>query len=576
MVYTPVEVIDFIIHSTQHLLKRHFDIGFADRSVKVMDPFAGTGTFITRLLESGLFAGNLYEKYKYDLYANELILLAYYVAAVNIETTYSSLRRGGRYVPFGGINYTDTLSLNARYREDERHRKEATKIDKVFQEAHMRIRHQRGAHIHVLVGNPPYSKGQSKYDDDNPNVKYDVLDQRIINTYFQKATTHDKKSLYDSYVRALRWASDRIGESGIISFVTNASFIRSETASGIRASLAEEFNEVWCFDLRGNQRTQGDVSKKEGGKIFGSGSRAPVAITILVKNPKKKGCMIRYHDIGDYHTREEKLEMIKDAKSIQGIKDWQTIKPDKHYDWLDQRGDEFSKYTVIGSKEVKSGNSNNAIFKMYSLGIATHRDVWVYNSIKKELSDTMKSCVSYCRTQKDVTPNPQRIQLDSTLKNKISRTKPHFSKEKIRISLYRPFFKQFLYFDDVWISAPYQIPKFFPEGDSKTPVIVIPDKGKKGEFSTLITNITPDLHLIEQSQAFPYMSIRTSTRERERERVENLVIIVPYKYTGEPSVIITDTTPDLEVIHHGQCFPFLYYREGRLRREYIGFYATGV
>ena len=358
VVYTPVEVIDFIIHSVEHLLKKNFGVCLNDRPVKIIDPFAGTGTFLTRLLESGLITDNLYEKYKKDLFADELILLAYYVATVNIETTYSSLRRGNSYVSFEGISYTDTLKINPRYRIGSEHRQEQKKLDSLFQVAHERIRKQRGSHVHVIIGNPPYSAGQSDYNDENPNVSYPDIDVRIEDTYIARVRQLDKnihqtRSLYDSYIRSLRWASDRIGTSGVVGFVTNASFLRSDTAAGVRACLAEEFNEIWCFDLRGNQRTQGEISRREGGKIFGSGSRAPVAITILARTPKKKSCIIHYKDIGDYLTQEQKLKIVNESKSVRGINDWQIITPDKHHDWLDQRGGEFNEYASIGNKATK-------------------------------------------------------------------------------------------------------------------------------------------------------------------------------------------------------------------------------
>ena len=398
IVYTPVEIIDFIINSVQYILEKEFNTEFNDRSVKVMDPFTGTGTFLTRLLESGFIQENMYEKYKHDLIANEMILLAYYIATVNIETTYQSLRKGHKYVPFGGISYTDTLKLNPRYRDDERHRTESATLDNLFKSAQGRIKLQKSTHVHVIIGNPPYSSGQSNYNEDNPNLKYDVLDERIGSTYAEKTTVHAKNALYDSYVRSIRWASDRIGTSGIIALVTNASFLKSETAQGIRASLENEFDYIWCYDLRGNQRTQGEISRKEGGKIFGSGSRAPVAIILLVKTTKNKNCIIKYHDIGDYITREGKLKIIQNTKSIQNIKNWNIIKPDKHNDWINQRDDRFTEYLPMGSHKAKSG-IDHTIFKFYSRGIGTSRDVWAYNSSINELAKNMKRHITYCNMQ---------------------------------------------------------------------------------------------------------------------------------------------------------------------------------
>ncbi|WOV92759.1 MAG: type ISP restriction/modification enzyme [Candidatus Nitrosoabyssus spongiisocia] len=503
IVFTPVEIVDFIIHSTQHLCKKHFDVEFNDKSVKILEPFAGTGTFITRLLESGLITSNIYEKYKHDLYANELILLAYYIATINIETTYSSLRKG-RYVPFSGMTYTDTLRINPKYRQGKYYRQESSTLDDTFKVAHERIRNQRGSHIHIIIGNPPYSAGQSNYNNQSPNVLYPEIDNSIKNTYAKKTTVSSIRTLHDSYIRSLRWASDRIGKSGIIAFVTNASFLKSNTAAGVRASLEEEFNEIWCFDLKGNQRTQGELSKKEGGKIFGSGSRAPVAITILVKNPAKKGCTIHYKDIGNYYNREKKLEMIKNAKSIQGIKNWVNIIPDKHHDWIEQRNDTFSNYTSLGTKNAKSGKSENVIFQTYCLGVATGRDVWTYNSSKSVLTNNMQRHINYCNKQgwNKKLVNPKQAKWTEDLVNRLKKTESHFDKTKIRLSLYRPFFKQYLYFDRVFNNRVFLIPKFFPDKNSKNLLIIVPDKFI-GEFSTSIVNMIPDLEVIHHAQCFP-------------------------------------------------------------------------
>ncbi len=358
--------------------------------------------------------------------------------------------------------------------------------------------------------------GQSNFNDQNQNIQYPVLDKRIEDTYLKKVKEIDKNigrlsSLYDSYIRSLRWASDRIGGSGIISFVTNAGFTSSASGAGVRASLHEEFTDIYCFDLRGNQRTQGEISKKEGGKIFGSGSRAPVAITILVKNPNKKKHAIHYKDIGDYLSREEKLDTISKYKSIQHIKDWDTITPDKHHDWVGQRSDEFEQYTAMGNKETKAGKEVSAMFKLYSLGVSTNRDTWVYNSSKENLSKNMKRTIDYCNKQDLSNPilDPKFVKWSPNLTSRLKKHKTVFNKKCIRISIYRPFFKQFLYFDKIFNEALSTMPKIFPKVGS-----------------------------------------------------ENLVIIVPYNYSGISSTLISTITPNLEVIHHGQCFPLYTYENG--------------
>lgn len=518
IIYTPIEVVDFIIRSVDEMLLEHFGIGLDARSVKIFEPFAGTGTFLTRLLESGLINDHMYEKYRNDMFANEMILLAYYIATVNIETTYSSLRRGSRYVPFNGISYTDTLRVNPRYREDKAYRQEQSKIDDPFKLAREQITKQRSSHIHVIIGNPPWSAKQEKANDENQNEIYPELDRRVKNTYVRSAKEINPRlgnvtALYDSYIRSLRWASDRIGCSGIVGFVTNAGFLRSEGGSGIRACLAREFNEVWCFDLRGDQRTKGEISKREGGKIFGSGSRAPVAVTILIKNPAKKGCVIRYKDIGDYLSPEKKLQQVALFKSLAGIYDWKIIKPDEHHDWLDQRGrmgKRFVLYDTMGEKQTKAGKREQAIFRLYSSGLKTHRDPWVYNSSKNKLARNMRVHIDYANLQKDpLNPkiNPKKGVFTDGLKRKLCKSKPKFNIKNIRTGLYRPFFKQHLYFDPtgMYTEAVYQTPAFFPEPDSKNLVICVPHKFK-GDFSVFVVDVIPDLQIVHNSQCFPLYS----------------------------------------------------------------------
>lgn len=563
IVYTPIEVVDFILNSVQHVLRTEFGTDFSDRSVKVLDPFTGTGTFLARLLTSGMLGRNMAAKYKEDIFANELLLLAFYIATINMESTYTNSISGGKeYVPFEGMNYTDTFMMNPRYLEDKRHRQEETKIDERFVDIRKRRQKQRKSNLHVIVANPPYSVGQSNYNDQNQNVKYKDVDEQIVDTYIMKLKKINpalgaKNAMYDSYIRSIRWASDRIGDSGIIGFVTNGSFIRSETAAGVRACLQSEFTDVWVFDLRGNQRTQGEVSKKEGGKIFGSGSRAPVAITILVKNPKKATPgVIHYHDIGDYHDRETKLGIIKTAGSIAGIENWQIIIPDKHHDWLGQRSSEFSKYLPMGSKDAKAGRANS-VFKTYANGVKTKRDVWVYNSSSEKLTENMKTHINYCNLQDLNKPiiNSKKAKWSGELSTALKRYgKQKFDKKKIRVALYRPFFKQCLYLDRVFNQTPNLGYNAFPEPDSENLAIVVPDKEIGQKFSGLMTDATPDLHVIAQSQVFS-LKTKDTYLERERESKRNLCIIVPYKIQGKFSVFITDTIPDLEVIHHGQVFP---------------------
>ncbi len=523
IVYTPIEIVDFILYSVQHVLKTEFDTDFADRSVKILDPFTGTGTFLARLLGSGMLGDNITPKYKEDMFANELLLLAFYIATVNMESAHANITNADDdYIAFKGINYTDTFMIDPQYLKGGHHSQEATTLDKEFVDIWERRQKQRKTNLNVIVGNPPYSAGQSNYNDQNQNVGYPEIDRRIQDTYATYVNhigAAGKAGLRDSYIRSIRWASDRIGKSGVIGFVTNASFIKSETAAGLRACFQEEFTDVWVFDLRGNQRTQGEISRKEGGKVFGGGSRTPVAITILVKNPDKTiPCTIHYHDIGDYHSREKKLDIIKTVESIAGIKSWQTIKPDKHHDWIDQRKDNFTEYLPLGSKDAKAGKGN-AIFRIYSRGVGTSRDVWAYNSSEKELAKNMKRHIDYCNSQDLDNPvmDPKQAKWTPNLSSFLKRSENHkFTKNKIRNSLYRPFFKQYLYFDKTFVETTVLIPKFFPENDSENLAIAVPYHANV-KFSAIMTDKVPDIQINKNGQCFPLKIKKANVRERERE-----------------------------------------------------------
>ncbi len=513
IVYTPQEVVDFILRSVDHVSRENFGRGVTDKNVNIIDPFTGAGTFLTRLMSEDLGMirkEDLVYKYHNELFANEIVLLAYYIALVNCESVYA--QRAGKFEQFEGISLTDTFSPG--------------KLDEhtgdIMANVKRRIRRQRQTNITVIVGNPPYSAGQSNYNDQNQNIQYDDMDKRIKDTYLKKTKIINTNAthvglLYDSYIRSIRWASDRIGKSGIIGFVTNASFIRTDVAAGIRACLQQEFTDVWIFDLRGNQRTRDEISRKEGGKIFGSGSRAPVAIIILVKNPKKTTPgTIYYRDIGDYHDRETKLNTIKTIGSIKSL-DWKIIKPDKHHDWLGQRSSKFSEYLPIGSKDAKKGKGN-AVFKMYSGGVTTGRDAWIYNSSKDELVKNMERHISYCNSQNLDNPitNPKKAKWDRESLIRLKRLgMQKFSKNKIRISLYRPFFKQNMYFDNVFNAMQALILNFFPKNDSKNSLIVCGFRPDMKIFGTYIVDSVPDLNIMSPSptQCFPLYTYYNNSRQ---------------------------------------------------------------
>lgn len=509
IVFTPIEVVDFIVKSTSYLLKEKFGVGFGDKNVNVIDPFTGTGSFMVRLLELGLIPDNkLYHKYKNELYANDIKLLSYYVSAVNIETTYASLQRGGKYVDFPGMTYTDTFRISPNYRRMTRAERAAagaqSGLDGHFQAAHDRVRHQRGSPVDVVMGNPPY-KADTK-------MPYKEIDGMINATYeanLYPTERKNKKLLYDSYIRALRWASSRIEDSGIVAFVTNGSFIRSGIGTGIRASLGREFSEIWCFDLRGNQtNTQGELSKREGGKIFDSNSTQAVAITFLLKIPGAKGCKIYYKDIGDYLDRRQKLEIISSYGSIENVKGWEEITPDSRSDWVDKvEKDGFFDYMEMGNEETKSKSSPtfNAIFRMYCPGVKTACDAVAYNFNKDALVKNMRRHISYCKGQDldNWVDNNSKAIKDTTLIGRLKTNgRPSFNARCIRRAAYRPFFDQHIYFDNVYNQTHYSMDEFMPSPDSKNLFICVPTK-INASFSVLVTEKVPDLHIIGTGQCFP-------------------------------------------------------------------------
>lgn len=508
IVYTPVEVVDFIIHSVNDVLKSEFGQTLGSEGVHIIDPFTGTGTFITRMLQSGLISKEqLPHKYKNEIHANEIVLLAYYIAAINIEAVYHSLV-GGDYEPFEGICLTDTFQL---YENDD------LISDLLVDNSARRVR-QKQLDIRVIVGNPPYSAGQSSANDDAANIAYPNLDESIRTTYAAHSKATLKNALYDSYIRAIRWGSDRIGESGVLSYVSNAGWVDGNATDGLRKCLADEFSSLYVFHLRGNQRTSGELSRKEGGKIFGSGSRAPIAITLLVKNPEAKTHgVIYFHDIGDYLSQDEKLAIISDYKSINGITaadGWQSLTPDKHNDWLGQRDDSFDEFILIGAKK---NTSSALLFEGFSNGVKTNRDAWCCNSSKDSLGGNISKMIDFYNEEVDrfklsgqsfkttfVDSDPTKISWSSKLFPMLEQGHTiKYSKESIVSSMYRPFNKSMLYFDGHLNDRRGQMPRIFPCPEVENLIICVTGVGAGKGFSALMTNAIPNYDNLEKGQCFP-------------------------------------------------------------------------
>jgi predicted helicase len=531
IVYTPIEVVDFIIRAVEHALREHFDTTLSADGIHVIDPFTGTGTFIVRLLQSGFIKPqDLLRKYTSELHANEILLLAYYIAAINIEATFHQLHAGD-YTPFEGIVLTDTFQLA----------EDTDSFDTaLFPENHQRLARQKAADIRIVLGNPPYSVGQTSQNDANQNQSYPHLDKRIEETYVAASGAGLSRAMYDSYIRAFRWASDRIGETGIVCFVSNGGWIDSNSADGFRKALAQEYDHIYVFNLRGNQRTGGEQSRREGGKIFGAGSRNTVAITLLLRTGAGDPCQIRYADIGDYLSREEKLRVVSEA-SLERL-EWTTISPNEHGDWLNQRDEDYSTYAAIGHKPRKGEPAPRTIFDLYSFGVVTNRDAWCWNFSRAGLATNITRLTSFYEAQRAafeshaeslrgrarrkaveefVDNDPARISWTVNLKDALARGRtiqpdPH----RIVLGAYRPFCKQALYFDRNLNERVSQLPRIFPEDGSKNVGFTLTGVSSHYEFAAIMTDAVPDLHLLDTGQFFP--------RYRYTE---------PATTTGEPSLL---------------------------------------
>ncbi len=528
IVYTPVEVVDFIVNSADYALRKEFGVGLSDHGVNILDPFAGTGTFLSRLIQSGIIpADRLPAKYQEELHATELVLLAYYIASLNIESAY--LQATGESLPFPGMVLADTFQMGEGGK--------SKMFPKFLEENNARANRQNQADIRVIIGNPPYRANQGDSNQNNQNLSYEKLDRSIRDTYAAGSTAVNKNSLYDSYIRAFRWASNRIKKHGVICYVTNGGWIDGNTMDGFRKALAEEFTGIYVFNLRGNARTQGELRRKEAGNIFESGSRAPIAITLLVKNPEKKGnCEIHYHDIGDYLSREEKLSKVVAFGSIENVP-WDTIVPNQHHDWINARSEEFSSLIPLN-------DGANSIFNIRSNGVKTNRDIWVFNFSLDHLKSNMEKTTHFYEAERTrlrgekgdlsnlVRYDPTQIKWDRDMLVFFKRDASlELIEDRFRLGLYRPFTKQNLCFGTIINSQTYQIPSLFPSAHHENLAISVTSTGENKDFSCLLVNAIPDLHLLATTQCFPlYLyekpqagKTRMSRLFKEESQEENLV-----------------------------------------------------
>lgn len=516
IVYTPVEVVDFINHSVAKVLKKEFNRNLSDENVHILDPFTGTGTFITRLIQTGLIDKEaLPRKYANELHANEIVLLAYYIASINIENAYhDAVGQENGYKPFNGICLTDTFQLGESDSADEL-------FSDMLPQNSERVIEQKKLPVRVIIGNPPYSVGQKSANDNAQNQKYPILDGRIADTYVKMTNATNKNALYDSYIKAFRWSSDRIDNEhgGIVAFVSNGSWLDNQGMDGFRKCLEQEFSSIYVFNLRGNCRTSGELRRKEAGNVFGLGSRTPISITILVKHPNKnpdKKATIYYNEVADYMTREEKLALVAQYKTITNSKmPLKALKPNEHNDWLNQRSDLFSSYIPIGDKDDK------CIFSIDSIGLTTGRDAWCCNFSKEVLSKSIRQSIDFYTKQLNeyteklslnksltieefIDTNPAKISWSRGLKNKFKNgSKIQYNDDSIVYMSYRAFTKNYVYYDSCLNEYLYKTSKIFPTRTTSNLVIAVSSAGSNKGLSVLISNNICDAHYNGDTHCFP-------------------------------------------------------------------------
>ncbi|WP_187917899.1 DEAD/DEAH box helicase [Helicobacter pylori] len=527
IVYTPIEVVDFILRATNGILKKHFNTDFNDKNITIFDPFTGTGSFIARLLskENNLISDEaLKEKFEKGLFAFNIVLLSYYIALINI--TQAAQNRDSSLKNFKNIALTDSLD----YLEEKNDKGVIPGFEdlKENQEIKNTMKKQN---IRVIIGNPPYSSGAKSENDNNQNLKHPKLEKWVYDTYGKNSTAKVGKTTRDTLIQSIRMASDVVKDKGVVGFVVNGSFIDSKSADGFRKCVAKEFSHLYALNLRGNQRTSGEVSKKEGGKIFDSGSRATVAVIFFVKDKDAPNHTIFYYEVGDYLKREAKLNLLAGFENLDSVP-FKEITPNDKGDWINQRNDDFEK--LIPLKRDKTLKIFNTIFDLNSGGVVSGRDPWVYNFSPNALKQSVQNCIdtynadlkrfnarfreAFKQRAKGVKSDKLHKQLNdkeiTTDKTKIAWTRglkkgfiknenlPESSERRVRLALYRPFNKQWLYFDKNLNEEQCQLPKIFPDKSARNVVINTSSMASRN-FSCLIANEITDIQTMANNQAYP-------------------------------------------------------------------------
>ncbi len=524
IVYTPIEVVDFILRATNGILKKHFNTDFNDKNITIFDPFTGTGSFIARLLskENALISDEaLKEKFLNHLFAFDIVLLSYYIALINI--TQAAQNRDSSLKNFKNIALTDSLD----YLEEKTNKGVLPLYEDLKENKDIKDT-LADQNIRVIIGNPPYSAGAKSENDNNQNLSHPKLEKLVYETYGKNSTAKAGKATRDTLIQSIRMASDLLKDKGVIGFVVNGSFIDSKSSEGFRKCVAQEFAHLYVLNLRGNARTSGEERKKQGDGIFDSGSRATIAIIFFVKDSSVTNNTIHYYEVEDYLKREAKLNLLAGFENLESVP-FSEITPNDKGDWINQRNDDFDK--LIPLKRDKT-LQNDSVFDINSNGVVSGRDPWVYNFSPNALMRSVQKCIDTYNADlkrfnahfreafkqrakgvksgdrykhlndKEITTDKTKIAWVQNLKTQLIKGKKldDFSQEKISVSLYRPFNKQYFYYERELVAwSFYSMKKIFPDKDAQNVVINTTTRN----FCSLIGDAIPDTHFIGDTQAYP-------------------------------------------------------------------------
>ena len=516
VVYTPNEVVDFIIRGTDFLLQKHFGRKLADENVQILDPATGTGTFITNLIDY-LPSDRLEHKYRHEMHANEVAILPYYIANLNIEYTYRE--KTGRYLEFPNLVFVDTLD-NMDWQGATGgavQRQGAFELGGLSFDNWYRMQGQNEKTISVIMGNPPYNANQQNANDNNRNRAYPTIDQRIRDTYVAESTAQKTKQ-YDMYKRFIRWASDRLADDGIIGFITNRAYIDKRQDDGFRKIAAEEFSDIYILDLGSDVRRNPKISGTTH-NIFGI--QTGVAIGFFVREKDKLGkCGMHYAKREDTELAVDKLSYLGEARL--GDIEFKQITPDKRHDWLNQSNSDFERLLPLANRQTKLAKSQDeeqAIFRLYSLGIASNRDAWTYDFATNALTGKMRF---FCRTYQSEMKRfeSERVDLSSVgdwvdrsikwtselERHLVKGDSVEFSTSNIVRALYRPFAAKHCYYAPIVTHRRYQMSHIFPIGEQNANKIICftNPNTRVPFFSALAANKISDLGLfIDGTQCLP-------------------------------------------------------------------------